>query len=146
MTAECLCVIPVTANAQVSHHTSTTLLYYLQPWAFIRIPNIILVCVATPLRTRHNTQRVTSGKYPKRAVIVAVLASKINKYIYLNIYMCVCILNGIEFSQLRSRRPNIDYTGLERFSVRGLLDWVQKRVKGTSTYVIASDKCHTYAS
>lgn len=53
------------------------------------------------------------------------------------------MLNGIEFSQLRSRRPNIDYTGLERFSVRGLLDWVQKRVKGTSTYVIASNKCHT---
>jgi len=40
-------VIPVTANAQVGHHY---ILYYLQPWAFIRMPNIIiLVCVATPL-------------------------------------------------------------------------------------------------
>lgn len=61
-----------------------------------------------------------------------MLASKINKCIY------IPTLNEIEFSQLRSRRPNIDYTGLEGFSDSGLLDGVQKRVKGSCcTYVTA---------
>jgi hypothetical protein len=118
------------------------IIYYLQPWAFIRMPNIILVCVATPLglsgpdTIRNGLRRASIQKIRHRR------GARIeNKYIY--IYK----LNGIEFSQLRSRRPNIDYTGLEGFSDRGLLDGVQKRVKGSScTYVTASNKCHTYTS
>jgi len=93
MTAECLCVIPVTGvNAQVSHHTSTTLLDYLQPWAFIRIPIPIILlyytglcCHPSPDQTQYATGYV--GQVSKKAVIVAVLASKINKYIY----KCVCV-------------------------------------------------------
>lgn len=81
-------VIPVTANAQVGHHY---ILYYLQPWAFIRMPNIIiLVCVATPLglsgpdTIRNGLRRASIQK--KKSVIVAVLASKINKYIYIYLH------------------------------------------------------------
>lgn len=105
--------IPVTANAQVCHHhRHTTTTTALRPWAFS----------TTGLRShpgpgQDQTQYVTSyvGQVSKRTE--AAVENKTNLY-------------RAEFSQLRSRRPNIDYnvvhiTGVEGFSVRGFLDGVQ---------------------